>query len=244
MTERDDIDMLAAEYVLGTLDAQEREDVVSRRLHEADLDAAIGAWEQRLGPLNATVPNAVPSPDLFAKIAAKLPSDTATPLAKPASANVVEVARWRAAAHRWRAAAVAAVATAATLAAVIIYQPGLITSGEQRYVAVFNHGDKQPAFVLSIDLATRQLTIRPVTADPPTGKSYELWIVSNELGPAPKSLGLLGPGTSLTRKTLADFDADLLQSATFGISLEPEGGSPIGKPTGPALHGKLIPAAE
>ena len=35
----------------------------------------------------------------------------------------------------------------------------------------------------------------------------------------------------------------LLQRATFGVSLEPSGGSPTGRPTSPALHAKLLPVA-
>ena len=44
MTEHDDKDMLAAEYVLGTPDPAERNSVAARRLREADLDAAITAF--------------------------------------------------------------------------------------------------------------------------------------------------------------------------------------------------------
>ena len=52
MTEEDDIDGLAGEYVLGSLDATERRLVDARRRTDASLDAAIVAWERRLGPLN------------------------------------------------------------------------------------------------------------------------------------------------------------------------------------------------
>ena len=42
MNDREDIDGLAAEYVLGTLDAAERAEVAARRQREDDLDMAIG----------------------------------------------------------------------------------------------------------------------------------------------------------------------------------------------------------
>ena len=51
MTEDDDIDGLAGEYVLGSLSADERREVGSRRRADRALEAAIGAWEQRLAPL-------------------------------------------------------------------------------------------------------------------------------------------------------------------------------------------------
>ena len=55
MTDHDDIDMLAAEYVLGTLDAEERAEVARRRQHDAGLDACILAWEARLAPLGDAI---------------------------------------------------------------------------------------------------------------------------------------------------------------------------------------------
>jgi hypothetical protein len=56
MTEEEDIDALAAEYVLGSLDASERADVAARRGREPRLDAAIRAWERRLSPLSEREP--------------------------------------------------------------------------------------------------------------------------------------------------------------------------------------------
>ena len=94
---------------------------------------------------------------------------------------------------------------------------------------------------MSIDLETRAVIIRPVSATLPEGKTYQLWIASDQLGPAPKSLGLLESASAPTTRSLGEFDPALLRDATFGISLEPEGGSPTGRPTGPAIHGRLIP---
>ena len=61
MTDGDDIDALAAEYVLGTLDAPERAAVAARRQRQPALNAAILRWEQRLSPLNDLVPPVEPS---------------------------------------------------------------------------------------------------------------------------------------------------------------------------------------
>ena len=68
MSENEDIDALAAEYVLGTLDAGERAAVAARRNREPNLAATIEAWERRLGPLALAMPS-VPAPaGLLAKI--------------------------------------------------------------------------------------------------------------------------------------------------------------------------------
>src|SRR5882724_7114262 len=72
MTEDDDIDGLAAEYVLGTLDADERKVVAARRRTDAALDRAIRAWEARLGPLGDRIPGVEPPAYVFRKIADRL----------------------------------------------------------------------------------------------------------------------------------------------------------------------------
>jgi anti-sigma-K factor RskA len=241
MTDREDIDMLAAEFVLGSLDASERAAVEARRMRESDLDAAISDWERRLSPLNERVDSAAPNPAVFNRLYARISSQQHGE--QGAAGNDGEVVQLRNRLSRWRTAAIAATAIAASLAIVITSGIAIRSGGDQQFVAVFNEGDRSPAFILSVDLTTRRLTIRPVGAELPPEKSYELWIVAEELGPSPRSLGLLDSASQPTRKELETLDADLLQNATFGISLEPEGGSPTGSPTGPAIHGKLIPAA-
>jgi anti-sigma-K factor RskA len=243
MTERDDIDMLAAEYVLGTLDRAERDAVAARRPNEPALEAAIADWQGRLASLDEYAQERAPAADLFAKIEERLDGAPAT------DGSGAEVVALRTRLARWRTTAVAASLIAASLAGVVVYQ-AWITNGwltpqaQNTYVAVFNEGDQRPRFLLSVDLDTRRLTIRPLAGGAPSGKSYELWIVSERYGPQPKSLGLLDRAEGPTQKRLSDLSPALLREATFGISLEPEGGSPIGRPTGPAIHGRLIPTAE
>lgn len=67
MTERDDLDMLVAEFVLGTLPAQEREYVETRRSEDPEVEALILQWEERLGRLAEETEPVQPSPALFAK---------------------------------------------------------------------------------------------------------------------------------------------------------------------------------
>ncbi|HEX5665394.1 MAG TPA: hypothetical protein VFX71_01040, partial [Hyphomicrobium sp.] len=68
MSELDDIDGLAAEYVLGTLTREERQVVADRRVTDKALDRAIKAWERRLAPLLETISPVAPSPNLYNKI--------------------------------------------------------------------------------------------------------------------------------------------------------------------------------
>lgn len=235
MTDREDIDMLAAEYVLGTLDPDMRRIVDERRSHEDDLEAAIADWEKRLSPLNAHYRDEIPSRDLFPGIRARIEG------ARVQADNIVEIDLLKRKLARWRIGTFATGALAASLMVAVLVSDFATPVQDRQFVAVFHRDDTQPAFVMSIDLDTRAVIIRPVSATLPEGKTYQLWIASDELGPAPKSLGLLENASVPTTRSLGEFDPALLRNATFGISLEPEGGSPTGRPTGPAIHGRLIP---
>ena len=72
MTTDDDIDAIAGEYVLGTLDPAERSVVAARRQREPALDAAIRDWEQRLAPLDAETREIAPPVGLWTRIERRL----------------------------------------------------------------------------------------------------------------------------------------------------------------------------
>ena len=215
--------------------------IALRRSGEPALDVAIKSWERRLAPIGGAVEPVAPPADLWWRIEARLQDRGPARPSPPPSADVVSLLQRRV--TRWRRVAVGASALAASLVLAIGVRESFYNTGPQTFVAVFQKDDAQPAFLMSVDLATREVTIRPVTADRQVGKTYQLWILAEPLGPVPRSLGLLDDGTGQTRKSLADYEPALLQNATFGISVEPPGGSPTGRPTGPALHGKLYQAA-
>ena len=232
-TEQDDIDSKAAEYALGTLEAMERAALNDRRSREPKLDAAITDWERRLSPLlTAAQPMAPPAGlrDIVAQRISRVAER---------GADVIALQRQ---VTRWKRVSSVAMAAAACLAVAIGLRETAFAPGSRSFVAVFHKDDAQPAFLLAIDLASRELTIRPLTADNQPGKTYQLWILSDQIGPAPRSLGLLETVDQPTRKTLTPYEPALLQRATFGISLEPAGGSTTGRPSPGALHGRLYPA--
>ena len=233
MTEHDEIDVLAGEYVLGTLDAEERAATKLRRRRDPMLNAAIEAWEHRLAPLAETVPSVTPPEKVRVMIEealAKIP-------AAQAGASIVALERR---ALGWRRVALAASALAACLLVAIAVREHSRPEPASSYVAVFQKDDASPAFLLTVDLDKRQLSVQRVAAEPQSAKSYQLWIASEKIGDAPRSLGLIEAKDASTQRTLATYDRATVEEATFGISLEPAGGSPTGRPTGPALHAKLI----
>ncbi len=79
MTEEDDIDGLAAEYVLGSLDAAERAGVEARRRSDASFVASVEAWQRRLAPLSEQLPGVTPPPELFGGILSRISGPESRP---------------------------------------------------------------------------------------------------------------------------------------------------------------------
>jgi anti-sigma-K factor RskA len=244
MSEEDDIETLAGEYVLGTLDAAERTAVAARRQREPALDAAILAWEHRLAPLDEAAPALEPPDGLLLRIEAAISgggqgSAGARPGVVSTSAEIVELTRRL---RRWRAGALAGGALAAMLAVGIVWQDMLRPAQPSNFVAVLQTDAVSPAFLVEVDLRSRLLTVRPVAAERQAGKSYELWMIHDKLG-APKSLGVIADSGFTVRPALAGYDATVVEDATYAVTLEPAGGSPTGAPTSaPLWTGKLVQA--
>ena len=268
---------LAAEYALGTLDADERAQAETMMSVNKDFTAMVDAWSNRLGVLNQMVGSVEPSPEVWEKIkvAAGL-SGAQMPIVLPEAPQPIEpvvaetiaapepsnVVAFPAPVRRWRTIATAMTAIAAALIAIVVTQvvrPDLLPDSIRptprtqvvqvpappapapaQYVAVLQKDGGSPAFILTVDGATRNFTVRKVDAAPEPGKSYELWVISDRLG-APRSLGVIGEGDFTGRPTLAAYDPDIVRNATYAVTVEPSGGSPSGKPgSAPVFTGKLI----
>jgi anti-sigma-K factor RskA len=272
---------LAAEYALGTLDADERTQVETMMAADKEFTTLVQAWEFRLGVLNQMVGSVEPRPIVWenirnaighaepqaplllpespAPVAAAPEVSEAAPALPADNSNVIQltgrVRRWRNVASFTSAIAAALVA----MLALQVYRPDLLPDGIRpkprtqvvevntppppaaaQYVALLQKDAGSPAFILTVDAATKNFTVRKVGAQPEPGKSYELWIVSDKLQ-GPRSLGIIGGNDFTARPVLSSYDADLVNKATYAVSLEPEGGSPTAAPTGPIVFtGKLI----
>jgi anti-sigma-K factor RskA len=262
-------DMLAAEYVLGSLDAEERKGAQDRIASDTAFAALVRRWERRLGELHVLTADMEPPAALWDAVKEKLagiaPSETVRlpdptpPPAPPPSPAPPNVRLLRARAARWRTIAVFAGSLAAALLAFIVLpkwgvlppslapKPAATASkpvepgAPSRYVAVLERDAVAPAFVLLVDAAAHSLTLRRVGAPREPGKSYELWLISPRL-PAPRSLGLVGPGEVTELSDVLAGDPALIGEASFAVSLEPEGGSPTGAPSNVAFSGKPMEA--
>jgi anti-sigma-K factor RskA len=236
-------DALAAEYVLGTLDPAERASIAARRRREPALDVAITAWEHRLGPLADLIPPVDAPQRAFGRIEERI--DRLDRMPAMTAGSKVDVTLLQRRAGRWRRIAIAASALAASLVAVIyVRETQRPQVAPRTFVAVMQKDDASPSFLVTVDIETRMLTVRPVAATTLPDKSYQLWMAHSSFEGV-RSLGLVSERDLTPRPVLAQFDRGVIENATFAVSLEPAGGSPINKPTGPVLfHAKLIQASQ
>ena len=196
---------------------------------------AIRAWEARLAPLAEAAPAIEPPGDYLAAIEARIRAAPPAP-AQAADRSVVALRR---SVTRWRAAAIAASVVAAVLAIGFAVRETTREAVPHEYVAILQKDAASPAFEVTVNLDTRELTVRPVAAQAPPGKAYELWIIDAKLG-APRSLGVIGE--SGRAASLSAYDPAVVADATYAVTVEPPGGSPTGQPSGPPVFvGKLIP---
>ena len=237
MTGLDDIDALAAEYVLGTLTAAERAEAEARRGTDPAFNAAVLAWERRLGPLAEAVAPVAPPAGLYEKIRAGIGLGATVLPFQVREQAIVRQAR------RWRAAAVGMTAVAAALAGVVGWQDYQRRLVPTQYVAVLQAGNALPAFLLTVDTKSNMFVIAAMQKPAEPEKSYQLWLVHNDM-PEPKSLGVFDDEAMDVRPMRQDEPMhDMMMDGTYAVSVEPKGGSPTGTPTGPVVFsGKLFKA--
>jgi anti-sigma-K factor RskA len=234
MTVSPEDDFAAAEYALGTLDASERATLAARRLREPEVDEAIRGWEARLAPLAEAAAEIEPPRDLLPAIEARIRG--ALPEVR-GNGTIVDLER---SIRRWRAMAIAASLFAGVLAIGFVVRETSRRSAPREYVAILQKDAASPAFAVTVNLDKQELTVRPVAAQAPPGKSYELWLIDSKLGA--RSLGVIGD--TPRGANLSAYDPTVVADATYAVTVEPPGGSPTGQPSGaPVFVGKLIPVS-
>lgn len=283
MSMDEDRDGFAAEYVLGTLDVDERAQADALMLVDPVFAGVVRQWERRLGELNVLVAPVEPPAPVWERIQASLastgqsehlhlPEVPAPPMRHDADAPSAEIVQMRQRMQRWRGFSTITGLMAACLVGIVLvreYKPDALppelrpvrqvvtrivekpvevvrevvreAARPAQFVAVFQKDEQSPAFLLTVDVDKRMVTVRPVAAERMADKTYQLWIAAQP-GQPPRSLGMIGADEFTQRAMLTDYEPAVISNATFGISLEPLGGSPTGLPTGPVMHARLVQA--
>jgi anti-sigma-K factor RskA len=223
------LEALAGEYVLGTLSAAERLEAQTLLSQNSDFAAAVDLWTRRLTPLLLAARSIAPPAQLRERILASI--GAASP-----SGNVVDLAKR---VSFWRGVSLVASAIAAALALFILFKPApQVVPGN--YVAVLQPEGPGAAFVASINVKDGTISVKRLGSQAEAGKTYELWAVGGGRE-KPQSLGVIDASLKIPASQLGKVDPATLNETVFAISLEPQGGSPTGAPTGPVLYtGKLV----
>ena len=231
MARPDDMEELAAEFALGTLPSEERQEAELLMVRDAEFAGMVKAWELRLVPLALALEPVEAPPRIRGAVMKAIAGD---------AAGSETVVAWKRKASAWRLAAVGASAIAASLAAFIAVRTPERPLTNQRYVAVLQAEGPGPAFLASIDLANGNISVRTVGAPSQPGKSYELWALGGGRD-KPQSLGVIDASLRIPASKLGKIDLAVMNDTLFAVSLEPEGGSPTSQPTGPVMFtGKLV----
>ncbi len=224
----DEPDLLAAEYVLGAMPADERIGFEQRLRDDPALAAQVAAWEDRLAPLAELVPAASPPPELWQRLA--LASGTAVPV-RHRQVRQMRSAGSQRTVRFWRSATAASLMLAAAALAYAIV-PGT-QAGEPMLAALSPAGAPGAVFLVRVDSSGTATMITTVKPTVPAGRSLQLWAVA-EGAVAPTSLGLLNPAGAMSLRIRSAPGTRLL------VTLEPTGGSTTGKPTGPVVFAGLL----
>jgi anti-sigma-K factor RskA len=212
---------LAAEYALGTLRGRARARLKRWMRDDAELAREVAKWEARLAPLAHAVAPVAPPARVWNALQTRLE-------VTPKGARRMSFSVWKA--LGWMASG-----AAAALVAVTLLLPAIRDTTPAAYVAVLSDAKTNRA-VLVATAGQADKVLRVNTLDPSiqvSGRSLELWALPRD--GKPKSLGVIGAQRAVLRLD-APADKSLGNVPALAISLEPQGGSPTGQPTGPVLY--------
>jgi anti-sigma-K factor RskA len=224
----EDRGLLAAEYVLGLLEGDER--VAAAALAERDpaFAAEVDAWEARFAAFYAEVAPVVPDRDLWPLIAARLPRE-------PANDTAPSVLPWKIATGLFGS-------IAAALALVLVTQPAppvpapmpqptAAPAPSDILVAQLVAGDGASMLAAAVDpMAGVRIN---ATAIPAGAGEPELWVIPE--GGAPVSVGQIARTGEFTIRLTPEQQQLMRDGATLALTLEPADGAPHAAPTGAIL---------
>lgn len=236
-------DVLAGEYVLGVLDAQERRAAEARIDSDREFAAAVLQWQQHLMPLaDEIAPVAVPE-RVWVRIRASLGLDAPAPRPRPAAPGFWDSVRtWR-----WLSAGGFATATACLLALLLARAPvpppaaqpppvATTTTPKPSGIAMTStlmQDDGKPGYVALMDADKRSITLTPLAGARDADRVPELWLIPAD-GKA-RSMGVFDEAKARVARIPDALMPMLSDGAVLAVTMEPPGGAPGGVATGPVV---------
>lgn len=241
-------DLVAGEYVLGVLDAPARRAAETRMAGDGEFASRVHAWERDLAPLIDEVESIAPPAHVWPRIRSALGFAA---VASTQAGLLHRVGFWRATTALATAAAVAAivigvrplddarpqpptVAVAPAPAPAPVPAPATAAIEVPVPVTTLAADDGTPGWLAAVDAKAGVVHMTPVPRSPDAaGRVAELWVIAE--GQAPVSLGVVSMDSSHTVRVPQPIQAALVAGSLLAITMEPQGGAPQGKPTGPIV---------
>ncbi|WP_428427236.1 anti-sigma factor [Pararhizobium sp.] len=217
--------VIAGEYVLGVLSADDRRKVEARIVLDGAFAAMVNHWQSNLTSFNDAYEPITPPPQVLVAVERRLFAEQARPVVA-AGGFWNSLALWR----------VLTLTSVAGLVTVATFSSGILTPVSQTKPLVAElTGDASTTINLlaQYDAGNGALKITPVAAKQAEAKSLELWLIEGD-NPA-RSLGILpqtGEGEIIIPPELR---SKFGEGVTLAVSVEPFGGSPTGTATGPVV---------
>jgi anti-sigma-K factor RskA len=248
-----ELQALAAEHALGMLDGPDSARAAERAAADPAFAAEVERWRRHLSGFDRTTPMATLPADLWSRIEAKRLEDAAhadepsletSRAAALREAGRLPISSGEAAADArrrlfgmiWNSLMFWRIGGMVAAAAALVIAMGLGSQLQQArsapvLVAILKTQDNRTAAIVNAFADGRTELVPLAAFTVPAGKVLEVWTLwDRQVGP--RSVGLLAAMSS-TRLRLDNLP--LGPDQLFEITLEPAGGSPIGRPTGPIL---------
>lgn len=219
-------ELLAGEYVLGVLSLADRERVAARIARDRAFAAIVARWQENLASFNDDYDEVLPPAAVYSKIETRLFPH------KTFAQELVATSRWWNSLLLWRGIALGSVAL---LIAYVSLDTGWIGTPTSRPLVAELAGEGNSiSLVAAYNVVDGRLRVTPVAAGAADQHSLELWLVPGGDDPA-ISLGVLPQTGEGSVEIPAHLRPRLGEGVTLAVSLEPFGGSPTGKATGPVI---------
>lgn len=221
LTPEEENRVLAAEYTLRLMTADEERSFEARLAQDRALERDVAEWVAHFSDLAEEFAPVAPPKALKAR----LTNDLFGAPDKPASL-------WGRL-GLWQGFSLVATAAAAVMAVMLVTQtaPEAPASGPL-FVSEIAAEDDSLRVLAVYDGSTGGLRVTRTAGEPATGRDFELWAIVGDN--PPRSLGVLtddGTGNILLPEDLQGTVGGMV----LAISDEPDGGSPTGAPTGAVL---------
>lgn len=235
----DTSDLRYAEYVLGVLDADERAQIEREMAQSPAAAAAVERWKRQLLPLAEEIAPESPPQHLWPRIRDELQLDAR----RRRRESGERPGLWESLRFWHRVSLATGVLLAAACVAILVllvHQPAAPPIPFMASTLTETGG--RVGWTATMDIEKARMIVVPASPQGlSAGHSPELWLIPH--GGKPIAVGVISAQVPITIKLPPALLARLGPTALLAVSVEPLGGSPTGRPTGPVIATGSIGAA-